>query len=137
MNPAPMPAVTALYAGLLGLLLIALAVRVSRLRFTLKILLGDGGDARLARAIRAHGNAVEWVLPTLVLLLVGELNRAPALMLHACGLALVVGRLLHAFGVSATAGSSFGRSVGSALSWGALVLLALWDIWAFVRFALV
>ena len=137
MNPAPMPAVTALYAGLLGLLLFALAVRVSRLRFTLKILFGDGGDARLARAIRAHGNAVEWVLPTLVLLLIGELNRAPALMLHACGLALVVGRLLHAFGVSARAGSSFGRFAGSVLSWGALMLLALWDIWAFVRFALV
>src|SRR5438132_7062924 len=137
MNPAPMPAITALYAGILGLLLIALAVRVSGLRLSFKILLGDGGDARLARAIRVHGNAVEWIVPALLLLLLAELNRAPVLLLHACGIALVVGRLLHAAGLSATGGSSFGRFVGSGLTWVVLTLLALWDIWAFARFALV
>ena len=137
MNPAPMPAIAALYAGLIGLMLIALAIPVSRLRHSLKVGLGDGGDARLARAIRAHANTVEWALPTLLLLLLAELNRAPAIFLHACGIALVVGRVLHAAGLSSTGGSSFGRFVGSGLTWVALALLALWDIWAFARFAFV
>jgi uncharacterized membrane protein YecN with MAPEG domain len=65
MNPAPMPAIAALYAGLIALMLLVLAIPVSRLRHSLKVGLGDGGDARLARAIRAHANTVEWALPTL------------------------------------------------------------------------
>lgn len=137
MNPAPMPAIAALYAGLIGLMLVVLAIPVSSLRYSLKIGLGDGGNARLTRAIRVHANAVEWALPTLLLLLLAELNRAPALALHVCGIALVAGRILHAVGLSSAGGPSFGRSVGTGLTWFALVALALWDIWAFVRFALV
>ena len=137
MNPAPMPVIAAFYAGLIGLMLLVLAIPISRLRQSLKVGLGDGGNARLARAIRAHANTVEWALPTLLLLLLAELNRAPVLALHACGIALIVGRVLHAAGLSSTGGSSFGRSVGTSLTWAALAVLALWDIWAFVRLALV
>ena len=137
MNPAPMPAVAALYAGLIGLLLIMLAIRISRMRTSLKVGIGDGGDKGLARAIRAHANAVEWALPALLLLLLAELNRAPHLFLHGCGVALVVGRVLHASGISRTGGSSFGRFTGTALTWFVVIALALWDIWAFARFLLV
>jgi uncharacterized membrane protein YecN with MAPEG domain len=133
MNPAPMPYVTALYAGLLGVLLLVLAALVSRLRRSRRIGLGDGGDRDLQRAIRVHGNAVEWAVPALLLLLVAELNRADPVLLHACGLAIVAGRVLHAIGLSRTGGVSFGRFVGSALSWGALGVLALWCLWAAVR----
>ena len=107
------------------------------MRYSLKVGLGDGGHARLARAIRVHANAVEWALPTLLLLLLAELNRAPALALHVCGIALVAGRVLHAVGLSSAGGLSFGRSVGTGLTWVVLTVLALWDLWAFVRFALV
>ena len=137
MNPAPMPAIAAFYAGLIGLLLIILALPISALRMRLKVGLGDGGNPRLARAIRVHANTVEWALPTLVLLALAELNRAPPSLLHACGIALVVGRILHAIGLSRTGGASPGRFVGTALSWIALFVLALWDVWAFARLALV
>ena len=137
MNPAPMPVIAAFYAGLIGLMLLVLAIPVSRLRHSLKVGLGDGGSVRLTRAIRAHANTVEWALPTLLLLLLAELNRAPSLALHACGIALVVGRVLHAVGLSSTGGSSFGRFVGTSLTWAALAVLALWDIWAFGRLAFV
>src|SRR5437899_386829 len=99
MNPAPMPVITAFYSGLIGLMLLVLAIPVSRLRHSLKVGLGDGGNMRLARAIRAQANTVEWALPTLLLLLLAELNRAPLLALHACGIALVVGRVLDAAGL--------------------------------------
>lgn len=133
MNPAPMPFVTALYAGLIGVLLLVLAARVSRLRRARKVGLGDGGDRDLQRAIRVHGNAIEWALPGVLLLLVAELNRADPLLLHACGIAIVAGRLLHAYGLTRTAGVSFGRFYGSAASWLAVLVLALWCAWAFVR----
>jgi uncharacterized membrane protein YecN with MAPEG domain len=128
-----MPFVTALYAGAIGILLLVLAALVSRLRRSRKVGLGDGGDKDLARAIRVHGNAVEWAVPGLLLLLVAELNRADLLLLHACGLAIVAGRVLHAIGLSSRSGTSFGRFWGSALSWTAVLVLALWCLWAFAR----
>ena len=132
-----MPAIAAFYAGLIGLLLILLALPISAMRRRLKVGLGDGGDGQLARAIRVHANAVEWALPTLVLLALAELNRAPPSLLHACGIALVIGRGLHAIGLSRRSGGSPGRFLGTALTWIALAVLATWDIWAFVRLALV
>jgi uncharacterized membrane protein YecN with MAPEG domain len=82
MMPPPLPSVTALYAGLGALLLIALGARVSMLRRRFKVGLGDGGHVELQRAIRAHANAIEWLLPGLLLLLVAELTRAAPLLLH-------------------------------------------------------
>ena len=137
MSPPPLPALTALYAGLLALLIVGLAARVSWFRYRLKIVFGDGGNRELQLAIRAHGNAIEWAVPAMLLLLIAELNRAPVPLLHACGVAVLLGRLLHAFGLSRHAGHSFGRFFGSALSWIAFAVLALWCVWAFARLALV
>ena len=137
MNPAPMPAITALYAGLIGFMLIVAALRISVLRWRLKVGLGDGGDRVLTRAIRVHANLVEWGVPAAVLLLLAELNRAPPPFLHACGIALIVGRVLHALALSRSGGASVGRTLGSALSWSALTVLAAWDVWAYARIALV
>jgi hypothetical protein len=136
MNPAPMPAIAAFYAGLSGLLLIVFALRVSLRRRQLKVGLGDGGDESLRRAIRVHANAVEWALPILLLLALAELNRASPTLLHICGIALVAGRVIHALGLS-RAGRSSGRFVGIVLNSIALIVLAVWDILAFVRLALV
>lgn len=133
MSPAPMPTITALYAGCIGLLLLAFAARISYLRWTLRIGLGDGGNSTMQRAIRVHGNAVEWALPALLLLLVAELVRAPSLLLHVCGCAIVLGRLLHALGVYRTSGASLGRMSGTILTWGVVAVLAVWNVWAFVR----
>ncbi len=137
MNPAPMPMISALYVALTALLLVLLAVRVSLFRRRNGVGIGDGGHADLARAIRVHANLVEWGWPTLLLLLVAELNRAPPLLLHAAGLAFIVGRVLHAVGLSSSSGYSFGRFTGILLTWLALIVLALWDLWAFARIALI
>jgi uncharacterized protein len=125
--------VTALYAGLYALLLLVLAAGVSRLRGRLKVGLGDGGHAPLTRAIRAHGNAVEWGLPLLLLMLVAELNHASHLFLHVCGIVFLLARVAHAVGLSSHGGESKGRVVGTAVSWLVLTVLALWNIGAFLR----
>lgn len=135
MNPAPMPAVSALYIALTALLLVALAAQVSRMRRRHRVGLGDGGNAEMMRAIRVHANLVEWGWPVLMLLLVAELNRAPALLLHVAGIAFIVGRVLHAVGLSSTSGTSFGRFTGIGLTWIVLVVLAAWNLWAFARIA--
>jgi uncharacterized membrane protein YecN with MAPEG domain len=136
MNPAPMPAISALYIALTAVLLVFLALRVSLLRRRHAVGIGDGGNSKLALAIRVHANLAEWGWPVLLLLLVAELNRAPAVLVHAAGIAFIVARLLHAVGLGASPGPSFGRMVGIILTWAVLFTLAAWNIWAFLRLGL-
>lgn len=118
--------ITGLYAAAIGLLVVGLGLRVVQLRRRYRVGIGDGDHRELARAIRAHGNLIEHAPLALVLLLIAELSHAlsgPAL--HAAGAAIVVGRLLHAAGLSRTAAPSHGRLVGMLLTWGAMLALAL------------
>jgi uncharacterized membrane protein YecN with MAPEG domain len=128
--PAP---VTALYAGLLALLLVVLALRVVRLRWKFGVGLGDGGEKAMTRAIRIHGNATEHVPVALLLLLVAELNHAGPALLHACGAVLVVARVLHAMGLAKSAGASWPRAAGTVGTVGVIVVLAAVDVAAFLR----
>jgi uncharacterized membrane protein YecN with MAPEG domain len=125
--------VTALYGGLLALLLLVLGWRVSMMRSKLRVGMGHGDDLHLARAIRVHGNAVEWILPMLLLFLVAELDGANRIFLHVCGVTFVVARIVHARGVSRTSKDSPGRFWGMAGTWLVIAALALWDIAAFAR----
>ena len=125
--------VSALYAGLLALLLLVLAARVSLLRSKLNVGMGHGNNAPLARAIRVHGNAVEWILPMLSLLLIAEIDGASRGFLHFCGALFVVGRIAHAVGLSRTSKGSSGRFWGTAASWLVIVALAVWNVGAFLR----
>lgn len=125
--------ITALYAGLYALLLLGLAARISLLRMRLNVGLGDGGHPPMTRAIRVHGNAVEWMLPMLVLLLVAEINQASPLFLHACGIVFLVARIGHALGLSRGSGKSRGRFGGTTVSWLVIGVLASWNIAVFLR----
>ena len=64
--------VTGFYASLTGLLIIALAYRVVKLRRSQKIGLGDGGNNALALANRVHANLIENAPIVLILMLVAE-----------------------------------------------------------------
>lgn len=120
--PAP---ITALYAGLLALLLIALASRIPLLRRKHHVGIGSGGNAELSLAIRVHGNAIEYIPAGLILLLIAELNGMPAWFLHSAGGAFFLARIMHAFGLSGSPGYSKGRFFGTALSWLVIAVLAL------------
>ena len=125
--------ITALYAGLLALLLVVLGARISLMRSKLRVGMGHGDDLHLARAIRVHGNAVEWILPMLLLFLVAELDGANRIFLHVCGVTFIGARIAHASGVSRTSKESPGRFWGIAGTWLVITALALWDIAAFAR----
>ncbi len=126
---------TGLYAALCALLIFALSLRIALLRRKLRIGIGDGGDAGLARAIRAQANAIEYVPLLLVMLLIAENNGASVAMMHACGAGLLLARVLHALGLSGSAGVSFGRFWGILLTWALLLVLAGQLIWGFVAAA--
>ena len=120
--------ITALYAGLLGILYLVLAFRVVAVRRVTAIGLGDGGNALLLSRIRIHGHAAEYIPFALVLMLILELNGGSSAWLHGLGIALVIGRLAHAQGLTQGAGTSAGRLVGNLLTWGVILVAAVRDI---------
>lgn len=87
--------VLAPYAALLGALMIVLSLRISLARMRSGISLGWGDDPVLRARVRAFGNFAEWVPMALVLLMLAQLAGAPEPALHAGGMALVLGRVLH------------------------------------------
>ena len=89
-----------LYAAALSLLFIFLSVRIIRLRRSLKIGTGDGKNENMMRAIRVHANFSEYVPLAVILLVFLELQNAHSVILHALCLLLLVGRSLHAYGLS-------------------------------------
>ena len=103
-----------LYAGLLGILLVGLALNVVRLRLGKKVGLGVGEGGMIEQPVRVHANFTENAPIFLVLLLVAELTGASSSVLHTAGVVFVVSRLLHAFGLSRARNRSFGRVAGSA-----------------------
>jgi len=121
--------VTALYAGLAGLLLLALAGLVVRARWRYQTRLGVGTEPGMERAVRVHGNFTEYVPLALLLMLLGELNGLPAALLHAAGIVLLASRVLHASGLGRTSGRSFGRFWGTAGTWLVLLVLSLGAIY--------
>ena len=119
-NPALRAA--AVYVALLTLLAVPLVFNVIRLRRSLKVGLQDGGNKDLARAIRVHGNFTETAPFAIALLLALPLAGASAWIVHAVGLATLVGRVAHAIGLSQSAGASLGRVAGMLLSLAALIV---------------
>lgn len=110
------PFYTAIYAAVLGLLGALLTVNVIVNRVRAKVNVGEGGVAALAQAIRAHGNFAEQV--PIALLLVGLVEafgyRAP--LIQGLGGALLVARLLSAWGLNSSLEQTFGRQAGATLT---------------------
>ena len=108
--------ITPFYAALLALLFMALCVRTLRIRRRLKIAVGDAGDPEKLRAMRVHANFAEYVPLALLLLYFNEVRGAGSVPLHAAGMLLVAGRLLHAWGVSHAAENFRFRVAGVAIT---------------------
>ncbi len=92
--------ITLLYSCLLAIFLVILSMRVIYLRgspFT--DFLRKKGDTvsqeTLNRAVRGHGNLIEYAPVFLILMLVAELNQLSSAYLHFAGIAFLIGRLMH------------------------------------------
>ena len=114
--------ITALYAALNGFLIIALAANVVRLRLAKKVSLGDGGHKDVSRAIRAHGNTIEYLPLALILMALLEINGGGSTALHSYGILLVGGRVVYSYGMLVPRSSAnLARQLGVVTSW--LVIL--------------
>lgn len=111
----------ALWAGLHLFLLLTLSMLVVRLRQKHKVALGDEGIPELARAIRAFGNATEYVPTAIAAMAVLAVAGAAPLAIHVVGFVLFAGRIIHAVGLSNSGGASIPRAVGMVATWLAYI----------------
>ncbi|MBS0331890.1 MAG: MAPEG family protein [Proteobacteria bacterium] len=122
MDATPSAHAAALWVGLHLILLLVLSVLVVRQRRKHQVVLGDAEIPELAQAIRAFGNATEYIPAGLVGLAVLALSGAWPPVIHAVGLVLFLGRVAHAVGLSRSGGSSMLRSAGVTATWLAYIL---------------
>lgn len=121
--------ITLFYAGLLGILYLYLAGRVGRYRGVSKITFGTGDDAEMVLRMRVQANFVEYVPLALLIMGLLESLSVSRFGLHAMGISLAVGRLLHAWGLSRGPVPNLPRSIGAGLTMLVLLAGCLWGIW--------
>jgi uncharacterized membrane protein YecN with MAPEG domain len=121
--------ITTLYASILGLLFVYLSVRTIRNRRRSGNAVGIGSDILLERAVRAHGNFSEYVPLCLLLLGALEWGEAPRILVHLCGVGLIVGRISHAYGISQENEVFKWRVTGMAFTLSILIILSLLNIY--------
>ena len=113
-------------AGAAALLNFWLGLRVSRLRMSEKIMVGDGGNPRLLARMRAQLNFAEYAPLVLILIALVELARGTQTWLWGVALVFIVGRVLHAFGMD---GWNPGRMIGIATTMLTMLGLAAYAVY--------
>ncbi len=123
----------AVYVAINGTIMLLLGMLVVRARAKTQTLIGDGGNPAMIGAIRAHANNTEYVpLPLLMMVIVYSLGGS-FIVIHAIGLPLTLGRILHAFGLSRNTGTSLLRFLGMILTWIGFIAGIVGCLWfAFV-----
>ena len=127
----PIPSITALYAGALGLMSLVIGFLAGRYRGPGGVSIGDGGRHEVLVAMRRHANFAEWTPMAVVLIALLEMNRVSPTAIHVLGAALVIVRASHAFGMQPNDANQPFRFVGAA---GTFLLTAVASVWAITTF---
>ena len=120
--------VTATVASLLTMIFIKLSFAVIGLRRKNKVGLGSGGHDDLERAIRAQGNFAEYVPFGIILIACLELNGAPLWLVAIPGIALFIGRLIHAKGINTPPPDFSKRVMGMKFTFFTLIALVFMNL---------
>lgn len=122
-------AMVAFYTAINALIMLILALLVTRARVKNQVEIGDGGKPEMTGPLRAHANNTEYV-PTALLLMWALLPIGGSVwMVHGIGLPLTIGRLLHGFGLSRGIGTSSPRFLGVMLTWIAYIVGIVSPLW--------
>ena len=122
--------VTLIYTILLIVFLLILTIRVLDLRGSPVTKFLHQPDRvvnpeTLERAIRAHGNLIEYAPLFLLLLLLAEINQLNTVILHLSGASFFLGRLMHGIGFGFLRHSPIMRIGGMALTFLGFIILLL------------
>ncbi|HEY5237495.1 MAG TPA: MAPEG family protein [Rhizomicrobium sp.] len=118
------------YTALNALIMLVLAILVVRARVITKTGIGDGGIPEMAGPMRAHGNNTEYVPMGLLLMWALATPLGGSIwLIHAVGVPLTIGRLLHAIGLSTSTGTTPFRFLGVLMTWIAFIIGIVAVLW--------
>ncbi len=120
-----MLSITPLYAAPIAILYVVLSLLVVRYRRSGLVSFGDGGKEEVLKAMRTQENCLEYAPFTLLLLAMIEIQGAEGWLIHAFCAALLVGRLMHAYGFGRTPQIQPLRMYGMILTYIALLGTAI------------
>ncbi len=119
--------ITILYASILVIIFLILSILAITARVKSGINLGVSEKSTdLTKKVRAHGNFAEYVPLALFLLLLAETSKLPVVILHLYGILLVVGRLIHIFGIYSGKTKIPYRVIGMVITLTVMGILAIW-----------
>ena len=108
----------------------ALTVMVVVRRLQARVSFLDGGDKLLLRRIRAHGNFTETVPMALLLMALLEISGLSSIGLIIFGIALLLGRVLHASSLL-TNNARWSRASGMTLTIAVISIEGVCALWLF------
>ena len=120
--------ITSVIAAALTIIFVKLSFAVIGLRRKNKVGLGSGGHDDLERAIRAQGNFAEYVPFGIILIACLELNGAPWWLAALPGIALIIGRLIHAIGINTPPPDFSKRVLGMKFTFYTLITLVILNL---------
>ncbi len=107
--------VTLCMAAAAAITAVWLMIRVGQVRMAEKVNVGDGGNDRVIRRMRAHANFVETTPFALALVGLIEMAGQGTTWLPYVAALFILGRIAHAFGMEPT-GFTKGRMVGTLIT---------------------
>jgi uncharacterized membrane protein YecN with MAPEG domain len=120
--------ITSVIAAALTIIFVKLSFAVIGLRRKNKVGLGSGGHDDLERAIRAQGNFAEYVPFGIILIACLELNGTPWWLVTLPGIALIIGRLIHAIGINTPPPDFSKRVLGMKFTFYTLITLVILNL---------
>jgi uncharacterized membrane protein YecN with MAPEG domain len=121
-----LPHITLTVGSVLGLMFFILSFLTIRGRVKKKVAVGRGAGGEVSGLVRAHGNFAEYVPLILILMALVELPGGGPARLGILGGGLILGRLLHAYGmIASNGGEHWGRVAGTLLTLLALVWVSI------------
>lgn len=89
-----------IYAALLGLIFVVLSIKTIIIRRQNKVAVGDGNNLLLQRAMRVHANFAEYTPIAIILVGFVEGLKYNVIIVHILLTAFLLGRIIHAYGLS-------------------------------------
>ncbi len=117
--------ITMTAAGLAALINFWIGFRVGQVRGSEKVSVGDGGNDKVIRRMRAHANFIEYTPIVLILIGVIEMAKGTSTWLWAVMALYMLGRVAHAIGMD---GPMRARMVGTIITMVSMIGLGLYAI---------
>ena len=124
--------ITLLYASLLTIMAVLLALKAGMSRGKTNTMLGNGDSSELLQSIRAHGNLIENAPFVIILMGLLEMQGVVDWKLHILGSLFFLFRILHAYGISISRESTPYRLVGTIGSWVIMVSMSCYGIFTYL-----